>query len=97
MLNIDKLNWNLPEEQQRRQIETLRLEDDGEIETLILPPGKKDCWQNCAIVLSGLDDATLTRFLRPSPVQTGKATRNGRKICKPYWGVKMKYASVSPA
>ena len=63
MLNIDKLNWNLPEEQQRRQIETLRLEDDGEIETLILPPGKKDCWQNCAIVLSGLDDATLTRFL----------------------------------
>ena len=46
MLNIDKLNWNLPEEQQRRQIETLRLEDDGEIETLILPPGKKDCWQN---------------------------------------------------
>ena len=63
MVRVESLSWYLPEEMQKANIENMRIECDDDIRALILPDWQQYCWENCAIVLSKLDDATITRFL----------------------------------
>lgn len=63
MINIDSLSWDLPEEQQRQNIARICIESDDDIKMLILPYQKQRCWENCAILLSKLDDDVLIPFI----------------------------------
>lgn len=47
---INDLNWNMPEETQRKAIENLIDIDEENIHLLVLP-GDKSMWENAAIVL----------------------------------------------
>lgn len=63
MNDIDRLRWDLPEWQQRENMAGISLSTSQDISQLILPYQKKECWENCAVLLSGLDDNTLLPFL----------------------------------
>ncbi len=61
VLDIGRLSWHLPEEVQEEVIESLKVmpEDLGQ---LILPR-EKDCWENCARVLSKFGNKDLAKYL----------------------------------
>lgn len=61
VLDIGRLSWHLPEEVQEEVIESLKVmpEDLGQ---LILPR-EKDCWENCARVLSKFGNEDLAKYL----------------------------------
>ena len=63
MVDISKLSWFLPENEQNKNIARIDFLSDADIVSLILPYGQKECWMNCAVVLSGLEDARLVPFL----------------------------------
>lgn len=63
MVEINSLSWDLPEDEQRQNIGNLQIECDEDIRELILPYRRQECWENCALALSNLDDATILRFL----------------------------------
>lgn len=63
MLEMNSLSWKLPEDEQRRNIRNLQIESDDDIRKLILPYRRQECWENCALALASLDDATILRFL----------------------------------
>ena len=63
MIEINRLSWKLPKDEQNYYISLLRDLRDDEILSIILPTGMKDCWMNCAAVLSNLSDDRFIRFL----------------------------------
>ncbi len=63
MIDIDSLSWHLPIEKQHANLSKIQNLSDDDIEMLILPSRKQECWENCAILLSTLDDARLIPFL----------------------------------
>lgn len=62
-MNIDLLNWHLPEAEQRANMAAVHIASAEDIEALILPAKRKDCWENCAILLASLDNSRLLPFL----------------------------------
>ena len=63
MIDIDTLNWNLPNSEQYANIVRYQPVREDEISCLILPFRKKECWKNCAILLSTIDNSKLVPFL----------------------------------
>lgn len=64
MICIDALSWTLPIHEQKAYMSVIQSLTDQDVDMLILPPGKQDCWENCAILLSELlDDTRLIAFL----------------------------------
>ena len=63
MIDIDMLDWNLPNNEQSANISGYQPVSDNEIPCLILPFRKKNCWKNCAILLSTIDNSRLVPFL----------------------------------
>ena len=63
MIDIDILSWSLPESEQYANIAKLQPVNEADISSLILPFRKKDCWKNCAILLSTIDNSRLAAFL----------------------------------
>ena len=63
MIDIDMLDWSLPDSEQYANIAKYQPVSDDEIPCLILPFRKKNCWKNCSILLSTIDNARLVPFL----------------------------------
>ena len=63
MIDIDALNWNYPNNEQYTNTIGRKAIDDDEISSLILPYRKKECWENCARLLSTIDNSRLIPFL----------------------------------
>ncbi|MBR0463991.1 MAG: DUF5071 domain-containing protein [Clostridia bacterium] len=63
MIDIDTLDWSLPISEQSSNIARYQPVNDNEIPCLILPFRKKNCWRNCAILLSTIDNSRLAPFL----------------------------------
>ncbi len=57
--HISGLSWFLPPETQSETIEDVLSTKDFNWGSLILPDGRKDCWQNCAEILSRLPDRVI--------------------------------------
>ena len=58
-----RLDWNGTEEEQKEVIEEILSFPNFDYSLLILPGCAKFCWENCAKVLSKLDDKTLEPYL----------------------------------
>lgn len=56
---VDKLSWKMPISVQNEAISQILSADDFDWNSLILPYGKKDSWQNCAVVLARLSNDTI--------------------------------------
>lgn len=63
MIDIDTLDWSLPDSEQYANIVRYQPVSDNEIPWLILPFRKKNCWKNCAILLSTIDNSRLIPYL----------------------------------
>ncbi len=63
VIDIDSLSWYLPIEKQRANIDNVKYISDDDVERLILPHYKQTCWENCAVLLSTLDDQRFISFL----------------------------------
>lgn len=62
MIDIGSLSWHFPIGEQHANMAKIQILSDDEIEMLILPSRRQDCWENCAVLLSALDDARLVPF-----------------------------------
>ncbi len=62
MIDIASLSWRLPENEQQKNISQIDITDD-DIGILILPFLRQDCWENCAKLISKIEDERLSSFL----------------------------------
>jgi len=63
MVNIDKLSWKIPDKDRYDYISNVKNLSDDDIESLIMPHFKQDCWEGCAFLLATLDDKKIIPLL----------------------------------
>ena len=63
MIDIDSLDWGLPQEIQIQNIKKVQISCDEDVRQLIMPYRKQNSWHNCAVILAKLDNVTILRFL----------------------------------
>ena len=62
-MNIRSLSWYLPDDVQKENIECILRESNINVHSLILPIDNKDCWYNCAKIISFQEDRSVVAFL----------------------------------
>ena len=63
MIDVAGLSWKLPTHLQQKNRCNVHYVSDEEIEKLILPDYGQDCWENCAILISTIDNERLIPYL----------------------------------
>lgn len=60
---IDDLSWNCTENVQIETINRILSDKEFDYSILLQPINRKDCWENCAIILANLDDKLLIKYI----------------------------------